>query len=65
LGDAAGRKKDRHTGMQVTKTLRKFFRISPKNKQKISGLKRDMDQKIKAQRNGERITQLNHLTIED
>jgi hypothetical protein len=54
LGNAAGRKKRQHTGMQVTKTLRKCCRMSPKDKQKTSGLNRLMNQKIKAHRNGKK-----------
>jgi hypothetical protein len=54
LGDTACRKKGQQTGMQVTKTLRKCCRISPKDKQKPSGLNRRTNQKIKAHRNGKK-----------
>jgi hypothetical protein len=56
LGDAAGRKKGQHNGMQERKKKKSstVLRISPKDKEKTSGLNRRTNQEIKAHRNGEK-----------
>jgi hypothetical protein len=66
LGDAAGRNKGQHAGMQVKKKkASKDLRISPKDKEKTSGLNRRKNQEIKANRNRRNVILSNYAIIED